>query len=117
VDLFSGAFTPPLRPLPSAPALYVGMHEKQVYIQESVRVQQGVAEEVTPLIGPDGRPTRIPWKPYPASVSGIGLIESNEVPLLTDENTDVANLENTALSQSVLYGSEYANGLFDFILF
>jgi len=113
VDLFSGSFTPPLRPLPTAPALYVGMHEKQVYIQESVHVQHGVSEEKIPLIGSDGRPISIPWKPYPASVSAIGLIESNELPLLTDENAESNNLENTALSQSVLYGSEYANGLLD----
>ncbi|XP_059472098.1 eukaryotic translation initiation factor 2-alpha kinase [Neocloeon triangulifer] len=106
VDMFSGTFTPPLRSLPTAPSLYVGMHEKQVYIQESVRVQQGVAEESIPLIT-NGMPTRIPWKPYPASVSAIGLIESSEVPLLTDESQYE---ETTALSQSVLYGSEYANG-------
>lgn len=108
VDLFSGAISPTLRSLPSAPALYVGMHEKQVYIQESVQVQFGVAEESIPLIDSIGRPTKIPWKPYAASP--IGAIGSESVPLLTDESADSNMLENTALSQSVLYGSEYANG-------
>jgi hypothetical protein len=108
VDLFSGAISPTLRSLPSAPALYVGMHEKQVYIQESVQVQFGVAEESIPLIDSIGRPTKIPWKPYAASP--IGATGSESVPLLTDESADSNMLENTALSQSVLYGSEYANG-------
>ncbi|CAB3379049.1 Hypothetical predicted protein [Cloeon dipterum] len=114
VDLFSGyyQYTSYAQFMPCAPSLYIGIHEKQVYIQESVQLQHSVAEDVIPLIT-NGKPAHIPWIPFPASSSAVGLIDSSDIPLLTDEKEVV---KTTALSQSVLYASEYANGNGFFLL-
>jgi translation initiation factor 2-alpha kinase 3 len=71
-----------------SPAIYIGMHKKQLYIHESYAVQNRVS-----ALGAGITETRslgkIPWKPISAS----GL-------LTEDDSTSI----------SVLYSSEYVNG-------
>ncbi|XP_039282758.1 eukaryotic translation initiation factor 2-alpha kinase [Nilaparvata lugens] len=124
VDLFGGK-TPPLLQsaggegsVPDSPALYVGMHKKQLYIQESVTMQtmlQSVASQYKQhLIGADKAFPRIPWQPIPAIASALELRRllpghtHKDVLQITDESSSQALATTTA--NSVLYGSEYVNG-------
>ncbi|XP_044257355.1 eukaryotic translation initiation factor 2-alpha kinase [Tribolium madens] len=70
-----------------SPAIYLGMHKKQLYIHESF-VLQNKLQAVT-AVGPPRSLGKIPWKPIPAS----GLVTEDD---------------STAIS--VLYSSEYVNG-------
>ncbi|KAL1122849.1 hypothetical protein AAG570_003175, partial [Ranatra chinensis] len=110
VDLFGGANNLRIsEEVPDSPVLYIGMHNKQLYIQESVALQNKILESV------HGRPNNlltdesrniatIPWKPVPGKTLGISG-QSEPILQITDENNQVST---TALS--VLYGSEYVNG-------
>ncbi|BET01789.1 eukaryotic translation initiation factor [Nesidiocoris tenuis] len=113
VDLFGGARTPEEKVyLPESPVLYVGMHNKQLYIQESVRLRNKVLEGVDRLkhhlITDDHLPS-IPWRPVRAQNHILG-IEGSSDPILqiTDEgeSSDLQEVTGT----SVLYASEYVNG-------
>ncbi|RZF38282.1 hypothetical protein LSTR_LSTR009005 [Laodelphax striatellus] len=122
VDLFGGK-TPPLLQsaaggdsVPDSPALYVGMHKKQLYIQESVTMQtmlQTVSSQYKQhLIGADKAFPRIPWQPIPAIASALELQRllpgQKDLLQITDESSSQALATTTA--NSVLYGSEYVNG-------
>lgn len=76
------------------------MHKKQLYIQESVKLQQLIPKVVKTqeLLG-------IPWKPYPASKNALALLEEDQNYFDPDIGTEG---KTTALS--VLYGTEYING-------
>ncbi|OXU25554.1 hypothetical protein TSAR_012387 [Trichomalopsis sarcophagae] len=92
------------------PGLYIGMHERQLYIQENPAFRRAIDHAPTELI-------KYPWRPYPAIVEllsylfyafkefskDVGNDKSKEVPF---EMSEV--LSTTALS--VLYNSEYING-------
>ncbi|XP_014241196.1 eukaryotic translation initiation factor 2-alpha kinase [Cimex lectularius] len=108
VDLFGGTQKPESKfYIPESPVLYVGMHNKQLYIQESVLLQNKILENINKLnqlmIGDENLPS-IPWKPIYAGVLGI---EGSTDPILqiTDETSHAST---TGLS--VLYASEYVNG-------
>lgn len=94
INLFAPKNFEPLQHSESMPAIYIGMHEKQLYIQESVfmaHMLEGVGD--TEVAVAEGKSlTKIPWNPIPA-LSG----EHNR----TEE-------DSTALS--LLYSSEYING-------
>ncbi|KAF4521545.1 hypothetical protein B566_EDAN009513 [Ephemera danica] len=110
LNLFSGSLAPPWgEEHMGSPGLYIGMHQKQLYIQESVTLQLGVEEAGRPLLGADERhkPLRIPWKPYPAASKAIGWPESNELPQIEG---DSASSDSSTTALSVLYASEYVNG-------
>ncbi|KAK3909732.1 Eukaryotic translation initiation factor 2-alpha kinase [Frankliniella fusca] len=99
---------------PVSPSLYIGMHKKQLYIQESVQMQQHLGDSVNRqnLITDESTHTRIPWRPIPALPGNtLGLLEQhnsdeNKTPQLTDESNQA--VRTTAMS--ILYASEYVNG-------
>lgn len=79
-----------------SPAVYVGMFNKQLYIQESEKLKKLVMNQYLESINRDF--LKIPWNPYPATSSALALIE-------VDSTT---KHETTAIS--VLNGTEYVNG-------
>nr|CAD7426267.1 unnamed protein product [Timema monikensis] len=109
VDLFSGArmFNDNMGSI--TPSLYIGMHNKQLYIQESVTVQRSVGNWASNLLTDESSNNlRIPWHPVPAKSTALGLLDDH---LLTSEDTtndDESQASTTAIS--VLYGSSYVNG-------
>lgn len=120
IDLFGGI--PRGHDLAVSPSLYVGMHEKQLYIQESVLMQRK-RQEVSAkfgqhLITNEHDYPRIPWKPVLVSRKSMGLIDqesddpekSNEISGNDEDKSldEVDQRKTTALS--VLYGSPYVEG-------
>nr|CAD7441052.1 unnamed protein product [Timema bartmani] len=109
VDLFSGArmFNDNMGSI--TPSLYIGMHNKQLYIQESVTVQRSVGNWASNLLTDESSNNlRIPWHPVPATSTALGLLDDQ---LLTSEDPttdDESQASTTAIS--VLYGSSYVNG-------
>lgn len=74
-----------------SPAIYVGMHNRQLYIHESVSMANMLEDSKyfkTGLIKSDSL-SKIPWKPIPASERDI---------------------EEDSTALAVLYGSQYFNG-------
>ncbi|XP_012223213.2 eukaryotic translation initiation factor 2-alpha kinase-like [Linepithema humile] len=85
------------------PSLYLGMHEKQLYVQENFNLQNSDLD----LFSTRVQHTRYPWQPYPAdetALTSTSLSEDNNE--VSDEATQIQS--TTALS--VLYNSEYING-------
>lgn len=79
-----------------SPAIYLAMHNKQLYIHESTRMLDIIQSNVHPQLDVRSNSksiTKIPWKPIPASSGAI---------------TKTGEQDVTALS--VLYNSEYVNG-------
>lgn len=115
LDLFGGNHAVPTDsdddPVPNSPALYVGMHKKQLYIQESVKMQNKLQEAAGHyqhhLITDEHQYPRILWRPVPATSAVLGLPgnDHNAVLQITNENSQAST---TAIS--VLYASEYVNG-------
>ncbi|XP_017774007.1 PREDICTED: eukaryotic translation initiation factor 2-alpha kinase-like isoform X2 [Nicrophorus vespilloides] len=89
VNFFNQAKKPTM---PLSPAIYLGMHHKQLYIYESDRIQTAINMQIHMDGNKDKNAlTIIPWKP----------ISANEI-------EDSSQPETTALS--VLYSSAYING-------
>lgn len=88
------------------PSLYLGMHQKQLYIQESMALMVRQTSDVQEILLMDESkfPT-IPWKPYPASRQVAGLLTDGSEP-----EDDAQFAESTAIARSVLYQSNYVNG-------
>lgn len=75
----------------------------QLYIQESVRMQALVQSLAKPYSDTSKRSLAIPWRPYPAKIS-----EWDE------DSTALSKINENEFSTtglSVLYASEYINGL------
>lgn len=98
VDLFSSANVLDVQSHTKSPDIYVGMHEKQVYVQESKKLVQEMNRQ---QIKNNFKYPRIPWKPIPESTTGLNLIE--------DDNS-IRDESEKATALSVLYGTEYVNG-------
>uniref|UniRef100_A0A0A9XT10 PRKR-like endoplasmic reticulum kinase n=1 Tax=Lygus hesperus TaxID=30085 RepID=A0A0A9XT10_LYGHE len=113
IDLFGGTRTPEEKIyLPESPVLYVGMHNKQLYIQESVRLRNKVLESVDRLrhhLITDGHLPSIPWRPIPAKTHILGIEGSAEPILRITSGEESTELHKTT-ALSVLYASEYVNG-------
>ncbi|KAB0801166.1 hypothetical protein PPYR_05520 [Photinus pyralis] len=98
LNLFSSPAVMVSKKKADTPSIYVGMHNKQLYIHEStsmknilhLRQRGGDKDSVIE----SQSLAKIPWKPVPAVLEIDGI----------DNDTD----DSTALS--VLYGSEYVNG-------
>lgn len=123
----------PIRPPPAiTPTVYIGMHNRQVnkfvhmnfsplnfiylflyyypqlYIQESVRMQalvQALSKNYIDSASHKQTSLVLPWRPYPAKVS-------SEWSSATTALTSVNEKEISTTALSVLYASEYINGLF-----
>nr|XP_014089548.1 eukaryotic translation initiation factor 2-alpha kinase isoform X1 [Bactrocera oleae] len=141
IDLFSSAqwiwdhtdniFDPPIQWM--SPSIYLGMYDKQLYIQESVTLRReiDVQSNLYTHLTTDSPMPVIPWRPIPASSNSLALIKNEKV--LTDEKpvessngvTILPNIneaiqgnelvpydeERFAVSaQSVLNASEFVNG-------
>ncbi|KAJ9578241.1 hypothetical protein L9F63_005540 [Diploptera punctata] len=106
VDLFSGAqwtqsYDDQLGPI--SPTLYIGMHKRQLYIQESVTLHERVGKISTDLIPKVQDIPQIPWAPVPAAaLAAVTVSDSTEL--------RYADSELTTIASSFLYASEYVNG-------
>ncbi|XP_071448115.1 eukaryotic translation initiation factor 2-alpha kinase isoform X2 [Hetaerina americana] len=116
VDLFSSATVSlyntesKVPPSTEPPKLYIGMHNKQLYIQESTQMQKLAKHLSLQVIESSNNFLRIPWKPFPASKNALEIIQpksSNDQTALQPIETS-PTYSTTALS--VLYASEYING-------
>lgn len=114
-----------------SPSLYVGMHNRQLYIQENSELENSL----------DSSPkyfhhVRYPWQPYPAIgtyyiltcfdsltayiiryvyIININyILETALINSVSSEHKDEASIETTEVQSttalSVLYNSEYING-------
>ncbi|XP_058791921.1 eukaryotic translation initiation factor 2-alpha kinase-like [Phymastichus coffea] len=83
----------------AGPGLYLGMHERQLYIQENPAFFKSIDKSKDVIL------IKYPWRPYPAIefAKDISNDKSKDVPFEMNEV-----LSTTALS--VLYNSEYING-------
>uniref|UniRef100_A0A1B6DK79 non-specific serine/threonine protein kinase n=1 Tax=Clastoptera arizonana TaxID=38151 RepID=A0A1B6DK79_9HEMI len=112
VDLFGGSH-PDIKmgehPIPNSPTLYIGMHNKQLYIQESVnmqdRLQKIAGDYQQHMVADNNVFPRIPWKPIPVSRTLLEIEAKDPVLIITDDTS-----QDSATGISVLYGSEYVNG-------
>ncbi|XP_053671957.1 eukaryotic translation initiation factor 2-alpha kinase-like [Anopheles nili] len=93
------------------PSLYIGMHEKQLYIQESDALMNERVEKMQEfaLLTDDSKMPNIPWKPLPANPSVAGLITHGDTSVGVIKAED-ESVESTAIARSVLYASTYING-------
>jgi len=106
IDLFSGAqwtstYNDHMGPL--TPSLYVGMHNRQLYIQESVTV--GKMSELAALS--QSHISQITWAPV--SATGFSLVGSLHSDSITKSH-ELGRTELMTIAQSILYASEYSNG-------
>lgn len=94
------------------PSLYVGMHQKQLYIQESQQMEN--ARKNANRIQSEKNLPKIPWKPFPAASTALALIDydrqSQEVAPVDCEGGDCEAETPLVTAMSVLHGSEYVNG-------
>ncbi|XP_055612994.1 eukaryotic translation initiation factor 2-alpha kinase-like [Uranotaenia lowii] len=90
------------------PSIYLGMHRKQLYIQESTAlVVQHKTSAQDFLLTDDQKVMVIPWKPYPARPRVAGFLTDGSE---TMQEEDSKYAESTAIARSVLYQSNYVNG-------
>ncbi|XP_012256146.2 eukaryotic translation initiation factor 2-alpha kinase [Athalia rosae] len=85
-----------------SPSIYLGMHDKQLYIQES----QSLNKMLETLQESVVQTPKFPWQPYPAISNAVATVKSAKEYQQITELT--AESQTTAIS--VLYGSEYVNG-------
>ncbi|XP_022218634.2 eukaryotic translation initiation factor 2-alpha kinase isoform X1 [Drosophila obscura] len=130
IDLFSSAQwlwdqdeeeLPNSRPS-SAPSIYLGMYDKQLYIQESIRLRQEIMDQTQvyqQLTGDTSLMPKIPWKPIAASSHSLVIFQANQIdPEVIGEEPPTQGSElvpyddqNFAVAaQSVLNASEFVNG-------
>lgn len=74
-------------------SVYLGMFEKQLYIQESDHLKKIINNQLDTV---NQKFLKIPWKPFPTTKSSVALIQDDSAASVT--------------ALSVLYGSEYVNG-------
>lgn len=89
----------------ASPAIYLGMHDKQLYIQENEQLHKSLEISQKYL-----QHSKYPWQPYPAVDYAVREALSSS----TDDNDENTILEITDAQSitalSVLYNSEYVNG-------
>uniref|UniRef100_A0AAG5CUA7 non-specific serine/threonine protein kinase n=1 Tax=Anopheles atroparvus TaxID=41427 RepID=A0AAG5CUA7_ANOAO len=100
------------------PSLYIGMHEKQLYIQESNAMLNKREEKLQELalLTDESKLPAIPWKPLPASGAVAGLLTDENTPTEEPQQQEDTG-ESTAIARSVLYASSYINGNGFFLLY
>ncbi|KAK2583655.1 hypothetical protein KPH14_009590 [Odynerus spinipes] len=87
------------------PSVYIGMHDRQLYIQENAKVYKSLGSSTKFT-----RQLQIPWQPYPAVDTALtsNLLNAKE------DNDEIPSCETTnaqsTTALSVLYNSEYING-------
>ncbi|XP_063231774.1 eukaryotic translation initiation factor 2-alpha kinase [Bacillus rossius redtenbacheri] len=107
VDLFSGSHWRGDDLGVGSPPLYIGMHNKQLYIQESVMLQRRKALlESRATAGDPGLSLRIPWHPVPVTSTALGLPDGSD----SNDSSDDHDTQLSTTAMSVLYASSYVNG-------
>ncbi|XP_013108185.2 eukaryotic translation initiation factor 2-alpha kinase [Stomoxys calcitrans] len=115
-------------PLPTiSPSIYVGMYDKQLYIQESINLRKEIVDKshlYTQLTTESTMP-KIPWRPIGANSNSLVIYKQNGEKIISGGGAQQAlpsaetkgnelvpyDDEMFALSaQSVLNASEYVNG-------
>lgn len=86
------------------PSVYVGMYNKQLYIQESENLKKELLGNHLDALNRNY--LKIPWKPHAAK---------RELTLIGHETTGGAmavidDMEHSVTALSILYATEYANG-------
>ncbi|KAL9895181.1 pancreatic eIF-2alpha kinase isoform 2-T2 [Glossina fuscipes fuscipes] len=108
-------------PLPTTnPSIYLGMYEKQLYIQESVNLRKEIMDQSSLYahLTAESHMPKIPWRPVAASGNALIIFQELDDTRIVDgeRNTEANELvpyddDSVALSaQSVLNASEYVNG-------
>ncbi|XP_075147017.1 pancreatic eIF-2alpha kinase [Haematobia irritans] len=112
-----------------SPSIYVGMYDKQLYIQESINLRKEILDQshlYTKLTAESTMP-KIPWRPISASSNSLVIYQQNGDKVIASGSSGGAQAlpstetngnelvpyddEMFALSaQSVLNASEYVNG-------
>lgn len=65
----------------SPPSIYLGMYDKQLYIQESIRLRQEIMDQTKvyqQLTGDTSLMPRIPWKPISASSKSLVIFRKDQ---------------------------------------
>ncbi|XP_060646711.1 eukaryotic translation initiation factor 2-alpha kinase isoform X1 [Drosophila nasuta] len=109
----------PKQPI-SAPSIYLGMYDKQLYIQESIRLRQEImdkTQQFLQLSGDTNLMPKIPWRPVAASSNSLVIFQGDRDPVVIGENDEENSQlvpyddQNVAIAaQSVLNASEFVNG-------
>lgn len=106
------------RPL-IAPSIYLGMYNKQLYIQESIRIRQEIMDQTQnfqQLTGDINLMPKIPWRPIAASSNSLVIFQEEQDPVVIGDQPESNELmpyddQNFAVAaQSVLNASEFVNG-------
>lgn len=95
------------------PSIYIGMYNKQLYIQESEQMRLEQANLVNHLIESETKSiARIPWRPVEASSNALAANgqQDNALVPIKDASGIGMNPHHQETATSVLYGSEYVNG-------
>ncbi|XP_011057621.1 PREDICTED: eukaryotic translation initiation factor 2-alpha kinase isoform X1 [Acromyrmex echinatior] len=82
------------------PGLYLGMHERQLYVQENYNNKNLLESKYVQYV-------KYPWQPYPAAITAVVNTLPNKD---NDEDSIKINEAQNAIALSVLYSSEYING-------
>uniref|UniRef100_T1PB13 non-specific serine/threonine protein kinase n=1 Tax=Musca domestica TaxID=7370 RepID=T1PB13_MUSDO len=110
------------------PSIYVGMYDKQLYIQESVSLRKEILDQsnlYTQIMAESQMP-KIPWRPISASSSSLVIYQENGDKVIAPGGSDAPALPSSEIrgnelvpyddemfalsAQSVLNASEYVNG-------
>lgn len=89
----------------SSPAIYLGMHNKQLYIQENTEFYKSLDTSPRYI-----QHSKYPWKPYPAIGKAIkkSLLDHVTNNNNNDDLFEISDAQSTT-ALSVLYNSEYIN--------
>ncbi|KAL0120953.1 hypothetical protein PUN28_008578 [Cardiocondyla obscurior] len=82
------------------PGLYVGMHERQLYVQENHNNKN--LQSIQHI--------QYPWEPYPAAITAVTNALSKDKDTSNEIAISDASETQNAIALSVLYNSEYING-------
>ena len=108
VDLFDGTQWTWGSELSVRPGLYVGMHDRQLYVQENTQLSRMLER---PVLNTDIS-LKFPWRPFPAIENAIAVTGNKKSKDNEDEDDDVRDVGETpsTTALSILYNSEYING-------
>lgn len=104
---------------PTAPSIYLGMYNKQLYIQESIRLRREIMDQTQnfqQLTGDISLMPKIPWRPIAASSNSLVIFQGEQDPVVIGDGSESNELmpyddQNFAVAaQSVLNASEFVNG-------
>ncbi|XP_043277335.1 eukaryotic translation initiation factor 2-alpha kinase isoform X2 [Venturia canescens] len=107
VDLFDGSQWTWGSEFSTSPAIYVGMHDTQLYVQENT--------DLTKIVEHSRRRSneflKFPWRPYPAVETAVAITGDKTSDNYNGNEESHEIVEATSITAlSVLYNSKYING-------